>query len=239
MKKVLILVTWLMSVGCVSAFEVTFEQGPVDVVVGASYGNKYSPLFDDALNESYYLDYAAGLTREGFIIQNEAQGAATSYDQPEVGLRGIHAQVDRALNVSPLWPDRVRSVTFTLLNDCIHSIQCSDADMDALMETIYSAAEKVRAAGKCVNVNAYPETASLNLKEAMAFYFGPGVYTISDLDLEKLRAKQKAKFENVPWINFVYPWEKAGEFPDGLHPGTGQMKKGAHIGGKAINDCPI
>ena len=157
----------------------------------------------------------------------EAQGAATSYDQPEVGLRGIQAQVDRVLSNLPLWPDRVKAVVFTLLNDCLHSIQCTHDEMDIFLNRVKDAVLTAYNAGKVVVVNALPEWESLHIKEAVAFY---GIdYAISEIDYVVLQGKQKDMFENMAGVHFIYPWEKAGVFPDGLHPGPDDMKKAASI----------
>jgi len=231
MKKTLFLLLLLFPAVCY-AFEPVFSNGPVIGTVGASYTEakspEGSPLLGGSLNNGDFFDLNDALTCEGFTIKTEAQGGAFSYDF--AGWRGIQGQVDRVLEYNPLWPDRLRIVHFSLLNDCLHSVPCTEEDMDLVTQRVYDAAFTAHEAGKDVVINAYPEWESLHLAEATALYGIP--YSISESDYRILQAKQKAKFENVEWIHFIYPWAKASEFPDGLHPGSDDMKKAADIIGK-------
>lgn len=224
------------------AFEVSFLDEPVVGLVGASLANAkahdLSPFQGGSYNNGAYLDMGDALTREGYHVLNHAEGGATSYDQfnenGELMWTGIQKQTEKCLAYSELWPDRVKVIVFTLLNDCLHSVPCGIEGMDAFLNRVYGAALTANGAGKHVIINALPEWESLRLADAMAFYFGPGWYTISEEDYLILQAKQKAKFENVDWISFIYPWAGADVPMDGLHFDAPDMKKAAHIVSKEI-----
>lgn len=244
MKKTLLVFCILLAAVKAAAFEPTFLDEPVTAVVGASLGeaqaHDLSPFQGESYNNGAYLDLSDALIREGLLVSTEAEGGATSYDQyntdGQLMWTGIQKQVDKVLSFTPIWPDRIDSIVFTLLNDCIHSVQCTEADMDAVWQRVYDAAETAHLAGKLIIINRLPPWESVKLAESMLFYFGPGVYTISEQDYAIYKGKQDAKFGNVPWIKYIDVWEKASVPMDGLHFDQKDMKRAAHIVSKIIKD---
>ena len=210
---------------------------------GASYANKTAP-YDSAFKggafrNGDYLDMGTELSRNGFLVNNYAQGGAYSENVPNTGWIGIIEQVQRALEgISPLWPDPVKVGVFSLLNDHIHGFTAPPDDGEQFLQRVYTAAEMWHNAGKEVIITALPEWESVDLQRAIRFYFPeelfPDYWIADEAHYRLLQNKQFVKFGAVPWINFAYPWKKAGIAGDGLHFDSGDMKKGTDVVVKEI-----
>lgn len=225
MKRVLILMMWLMSVGCVSAFEVTFDQTPVWGTIGDSYMNDKPPLNSafggTPLAGGSNGDISKALVQIGKRVHTTAQAGATSFDQYDANgivWYGLEKQLDQLL-AQTVWfdgIDRLETVLIgPMMNDCSHTRVCTAEDMDTYIGISASVANRAVATGKKVVVIAPPEYDTLHLEEAVAFYDIP-VY--ADRDTYNMwRDKHIAALSNVYGVRYVYAYDKM-ESIDGLHP---------------------
>jgi len=206
-------------------------QAPVNSPLG---GIGYAGCSYEALDIS--LTKRENLDEEGFSVQNTAQGGARSYDIIGTGWKGYMSQYNE-LYARTTWPfdgnNRLSYVVVSTVNDCLHSIVCSRAEMESiLIQNIVNVANLAQTQGVKLVVNGYANWADLDLQRA-AQIFGL-VNIISESDFEFMRTKYKETLSAHSNVIFLEPWDNNFHSIDGLHPIQEDVKKAAKIISKKI-----
>jgi len=222
---------------------IEWPSEPVVAVLGASGAAAGTP--DDspfggmAVAGGSYLALGHALIQENFRVQIVAQAGAYSYDVPGTGWLGYQSQYEKAVLQSN-WIDGVNSLSAVVIdpmNDCLHSIICSEADIDSYIQNALNVALMARDSGRCVIVNAPMAWEDIDLPRGVAPY---GItITPSEEEYAMVTNKHREVFEAVEGINYVYSYEGMTSF-DGLHWDSKSVKKGAHKVAKVLREvCGI
>ncbi|MDH3976184.1 MAG: hypothetical protein OEV42_18080 [Deltaproteobacteria bacterium] len=235
MKKRILMVAVVLFLSIsvnVNAFEpINWPNEPVVAVLGASGSEAGTPVDSPfggmAVAGGAYLALGHALIQENHRVQIAAQAGAYSYDVPGTGWLGYQSQYEKAVNQT-MWIDGIdhlSAVFIDQMNDCMHSVPCSEEDMDIYIQRAVDVAVTARNAGKCVIVNALMPWESLDLPRGVAPY---GIsYTISESNYRLMADKHRTTFENLENIYYVEAYEGMTTF-DGLHWDSASVKKGAH-----------
>lgn len=239
MNKLSLLAFCGILVGAVQAQEVSWPKAPVVGVVGGSFGSCQAPIDSPLLGAglagcSYEsLDVALlrnqRLERHGFTVQSTAQGGARSYDVAGTGWLGYAGQYQQ-LYARTTWPldgiNRLKYVVVSLPNDCLHSIPCSEQDIDnMLLHNIVALADNAATQNVKLIVNAYPAWEDLNLS-LTAEQYGL-VNMMEEDDYNYLKARHKQVLSAHPNIIYLDVWRHNFDPIDGLHPSKANMRKAA------------
>lgn len=226
----------------VNAFEpIIWPDEPVVAVLGASGSEAFTPVDSPfggmAVAGGAYLALGHALIQENIRVQISAQAGAYSYDVPDTGWLGYQSQYEKSVSQT-MWIDGVdhlSAVYIDQMNDCMHTVPCSEEDMDNYIQRAVDVAITARDAGKCVIVNAFMPWESLDLPRGVSPY---GIsYTISEDDYRLMAEKHRDAFENIENIHYVEAYEDMTTI-DGLHWDAASVKKGAHRVSQVLkNEC--
>jgi len=227
-----------------SAFEpIEWPSEPVVAVLGASGAAAGTPVESPfggmRVAGGSYLALGHALIQENIRVQIVAQAGAYSYDVPETGWLGYQSQYEKAVLQSN-WIDETNSLVAVVIdpmNDCLHSVICSESDIDGYIQNALDVALIARDSGKCVIVNAPMAWADIDLPRGVAPY---GItITPSEEEYAILTNKHREVFEGVEGVNYVYSYEGMTAF-DGLHWDSKSAKKGARRIAKVLQEqCGI
>ncbi|AFY00811.1 SGNH/GDSL hydrolase family protein [Bdellovibrio bacteriovorus] len=232
---------------CVPAVSLA-QQWPTNSVIGmigASFSEcaapEQSPLAGMGFSGCSHETLSTALTKNNRIIskklrvQTTAQGGARSYDLPGTGYRGYVSQLN-ALLARTHWIDgnnRTKFVVTSLMNDCLHTVPCSTADIDnVLIESLRQTASIASSNGIRLIVTGYPAWKDLDLTIIGAAFQLPNLINQNDYNYLVNRFKQQVS--QIPGVIYLDVWKNNFKTVDGLHPDEASVKKAADIIAKKI-----
>ena len=174
------------------------------------------------------------LSKMGFTVQSAAQAGSLSHDVPGTDWLGFTSQLEQ-LNMTTYWFDGVQRLKYLVVsipNDCLHSLPCTEQDMQAYIDNIKATVAMATQAGVTVIVNGYPAWKDLDL-HATAMAFGL-MNLISAEDYNTLSEMHESQLSSIPGVVYLKVWKDNFATVDGLHPVEESQLRAADIIARTI-----
>lgn len=228
------------------AADYQWPTNPVIGVLGASFADCSLPMNTPLMGIGYAgcsyealekkLSKHRELDEMGFTVQSTAQAGSRSHDVEGTGWLGYSSQLQQ-LNMTTFWFDgvqRLKYLVITIANDCLHSIACSENDMQAYVDNIKAAVTTATDSGVTVIINGLPEWEGLDLPAA-AVAFGL-TNLIGETDYRVLQNMHEMQLMALPGVHYVKVWENNFDTIDGLHPTVASQVEAADRIARVIKD---